>query len=91
MPGGPTQASINRSFIQLAHRLPRFELRAWWIGVRTWKATNTTPTKISGPVSEVPSFTAPINRPIETANNTGTRPRITSTTHHAMARPGAAR
>jgi hypothetical protein len=59
--------------------------------VSTWNRTNKMPTAVSGAASELPFCTAPISAPVATASPAGSSPRSASKSHHAYARPGAAR
>ena len=91
MPGGVTVATSSRSFIQSLATAPRFALTACCTGVSTWRATKTTPTKVSGPVSEDPSCTAAMSTPVATASNAGIAARSSSSTHQVVASRGEAR
>jgi hypothetical protein len=83
MPGGATQACVSSSLSHAEVRSPRLALTAVCTGVRTWSATNTTPTTASGSASESPPCTAPTSAPMAMANTAGSAPRATSTPHQA--------
>src|SRR5262249_13361353 len=57
---------------------------------RIWRRTKTAPTKTSGTASGSARCTAPTRTPMATANAAGRTPRRRRTTHHSVARPGAA-
>ena len=91
MPGGVTVATSSRSFIQSLATAPMFALTACCTGVRTCRPTKTMPTKVSGPVSEEPPWTAAMSTPVATASNAGIAARRTSSTHQVVASRGDAR
>jgi hypothetical protein len=91
IPGGVVHASTRQLFIQFAVRLPRFAPAAWWIGGRTWAATNAHPMKINGAARDSPAWTLLTTTPTATASTAGSAPRNTVSAHHPTASPGAAR